>query len=104
MIVNSNEFIIPSGYLHFLPYLKDDHNINHNSSYQDILLSIGNNSLSLTGFVEFITRIACFNGKLSNKPIVALGNLLRLMNLSSGKDKIMKANRKSMSIRDFVIN
>jgi hypothetical protein len=101
---NNDEFPIPSDYFPFLPFLKDDDQMNHNSSYQDIVLSIGNNSLSLTGFIEFITRIACYKGKLSNKPTVALGNLLRLMNLSSGKDKIMKANRKSMSIMNFVIN
>jgi hypothetical protein len=68
----------------------------------DLKNSVANFSLSFVGFVELLTRIACFNNKLGHLPQQSLENLLHLMDISGGKAKLLsKGSRKSVSIKNF---
>jgi hypothetical protein len=52
--------------------------------------------------MELITRIACYQNKLGNRPQEAFENALHIMDASDGKAKLIRASRKSTSVRHFV--
>ena len=55
-----------------------------------------------SGFLELLTRIALGQQKLGVRPHEALENLMHIMDASEGKAKLIKASRKSTSVRHFV--
>jgi hypothetical protein len=59
-------------------------------------------SLLRRGFLELLTRIALSQQKLGVRPHEALENLMHIMDASEGKAKLIKASRKSTSVRHFV--
>jgi hypothetical protein len=63
--------------------------------------TIGHYSLTLWGFIELITRIACFQNKLGGSPSKSVENAMHLMDASNGKNKLLTASRKSISVRHF---
>ena len=69
--------------------------------HDDFNLSVGNFALTLTGFIELLTRIGCNNGKLSAVPAEAMIMLLHVMNGSSGTAKLANATRRSVQVRKF---
>lgn len=52
--------------------------------------------------MELLTRIALSQQKLGVRPHEALENLMHIMDASDGKRKLIKASRKSTSVRHFV--
>jgi hypothetical protein len=56
----------------------------------------------LSGFMELLTRIACHQHKLGNRPHEALENLMHLMDASNGKAKLIGTSRKSVAVRHFI--
>lgn len=55
-----------------------------------------------SGFMELLTRIALGQAKLGARPHEALENLMHIMDASDGKSKLIRASRKSTSVRHFV--
>lgn len=55
-----------------------------------------------SGFMELLTRIALGQQKLGARPQEALENLMHIMDASDGKAKLIRASRKSTSVRHFV--
>ncbi len=58
--------------------------------------------VSHSGFMELLTRIALGQQKLGARPHEALENLMHIMDASDGKAKLIRASRKSTSVRHFV--
>jgi len=52
--------------------------------------------------MELLTRIALGQQKLGARPQEALENLMHIMDASDGKAKLIRASRKSTSVRHFV--
>lgn len=73
-----------------------------------IVLALNHCSLTLyrrcftSGFMELLTRIALGQQKLGARPQEALENLMHIMDASDGKAKLIRASRKSTSVRHFV--
>lgn len=58
----------------------------------------------VSGFIEFITRVACHGGRLGSTPRAALEMVLHFMNGSSGKAKHAQVSRKGLVGRNFVFS
>lgn len=55
------------------------------------------------GFVELLSRVACYNIKLCPHPAEALENAMHLMDASQGKAKLLRSSRQNVStVRHFV--
>jgi hypothetical protein len=54
------------------------------------------------GFIELLTRVACWTKSLGGTSQASLENLMHLMDASSGKAKLLSSSRKSVSVRHFV--
>lgn len=52
--------------------------------------------------MELLTRVALGQQKLGIRPHEALENLMHIMDASDGKAKLIRASRKSTSVRHFV--
>jgi hypothetical protein len=52
--------------------------------------------------MELLTRISLGQNKGGARPQEALENLLHIMDASDGKAKLIRASRKSISVRHFV--
>jgi len=109
---NRNSFIeafshpIPFSYLPFLPLDKDILALAHT---HDFAAGMGNFSLTLYGFVELISRVACFGSKLGDNPVKSLDSLLRIMNATDATSKIFEganrhSTRKSIPVRKFNVH
>ena len=58
-----------------------------------------------SGFVEVLTRIAFFDAQLAPSPRLAVSNLLRLMNNSGGRLKVLQAGGgRGRALRNFVFD
>jgi hypothetical protein len=68
----------------------------------DFRASAGNLCLTLSGFMELLSRVAVSQRKLGNRPQEALENLMHIMDASEGKAKLIRASRRSISVRHFV--
>jgi len=83
---------------HYLP------NLTNYSDADDIISSVGSFHLTFVGLVELLTRIACYGGRLGSTPRGAVENLLRIMNSSNGKYKLVNSRKKKVTCtRNFSI-
>jgi len=96
VILDAYSAPLPEDMQGFQPYYPDI-----NDHQNDFNLSVGNFALTLTGFIELLTRIGCNNGKLSAVPAEAMNMLLHIMNRSNGTAKMANANRRSVQVRKF---
>ena len=65
-----------------------------------VLVTAGNFGLSFFGLLEMLSRVAV-RSKLDKKPSNALRSLLRVMDLSGGKQRLAEASRGSIMISTF---